>query len=496
MSSNTDFTTIHEGFLRDIIDMASKIGTSKNPSTVWDYFYRENKKNMTEINDRSKFNQVISRNIATATKGLTAVFPVIVTEATPLDQAVMISKAVERKCVGMLEMLFASASIDSATNAYDYLSQFHNNLDSKLDWSNANIDDVLSAGVDTIDAYRGGTVYNNTNNLNAATEIAVRDGIKAVQEDLKQNCHYYLDECLSETSVNDYVVKQVFNEFTAHRTGITRDTVIRNNRNQYDNNGNRTGYETDVNYNTEYSNDPGISNIKNAYDMLNKGIIKTDVEKANEAMPSLVIVRFTTVSGQTRDGFATNNVENVAVIGVKAMIHYVKSEDMVNKIMLKNSDRRGLFNFIRATTREISFFKDFLFSVDRAKVDALSKVGKGSTSSVWKLLELRANQAKRNKQVFKNDASCSAIATIVISKEEADLIKKYHRLDIKNPGTLLSIMRGYSFMCAVIVDEAMERVDMLWDDGGKSFETYSFMSLEREESSGMYKKVINMVSKR
>jgi hypothetical protein len=51
-------------------------------------------------------------------------------------------------------------------------------------------------------------------------------------------------------------------------------------------------------------------------------------------------------------------------------------------------------------------------------------------------------------------------------------------------------------MCAVIVDEAMERVDMLWDDGTKNFETYSFMSLEREESSGMYKKVINMVSKR
>ena len=89
-----------------------------------------------------------------------------------------------------------------------------------------------------------------------------------------------------------------------------------------------------------------------------------------------------------------------------------------------------------------------------------------------------------------------SLSYLIKPVEEADLIKKYHRLDIHNPGTLLSIMRGYSFMCAVIVDEAMERVDMLWDDGGKSFETYSFMSLEREESSGMYKKVINMVSKR
>ncbi len=482
MSSNTDFTTIHEGFLRDIITMAADV--AKSP-TVWDSFMQRSRKNMTEVNDRSKFDQVISRNIATAAKGLTAVFPVIVTEATPLDQAVMISKAVERKCVGMLEMLFASASIDSATNAYDYLSKFHNNIDSKLDWSNANIDDILAAGVDVMDANAGGTVYNNTN-LNAATEIAVRDGIKAVQEDLKQNCRYYLGECLNESSINDYVVKQVFGEAIVGRNGVRQSTTQYTTRDDDDNQTTVTYQDTD---------EIQTTNVKNAYDAISKSIIKSDVEKANEAMPSLIIVRFTTVGGPVGT-HGSNSVENVCVIGVKAMIHYVKSEDMVNKIMLKNSDRRGLFNFIRATTREISFFKDFLFSVDRAKVDALSKVGKGSTSSIWKLLELRANQAKRNRQLFRNDASCSAIATIVISKEEADLIKKYHRLDIHNPGTLLSIMKGYSFMCAVIVDEAMERVDMLWDDGGKNFETYSFMSLEREESSGMYKKVINMVSKR
>ena len=184
MSSNTDFTTIHEGFLRDIITLAMDASNSG----PWNHFTNKAAEKLlgADPNPHAKFNKVVSQNIAKAAKGLTAVFPVIVTEATPLDQAVMISKAVERKCVGMLEMLFASASIDSATNAYDYLSKFHNNIDSKLDWSNANIDDILAAGVDVMDANAGGTVYNNTN-LNAATEIAVRDGIKAVQEDLKQN---------------------------------------------------------------------------------------------------------------------------------------------------------------------------------------------------------------------------------------------------------------------------------------------------------------------
>ena len=479
MSSNTDFTTIHEGFLRDIITMTGKAITNKSSQSVWDWAKRASERKYNNRQDeKSKFSKVISQNIATAAKGLTAIFPVIVTEATPLDQAVMISKAVERKCVGLLEMLFASASIADASNAYDYLSKFHNNIDDKLDWSNANIDDILDAGIDVNKAYSAGS-----QGLNAATEIAIRDGMKAVQEDVKQNCRYYLDECLNPNSINDYLVRQVFGEASIS----IRHGVRTSSRTVDDQNGTTIRYDD--------SDAAMVTDIKNAYDALNKSIIKTDVDKANEAMPSLMIVRFTSVA-DLGDSHNTNAIENVCVIGVKAMIHYVSSADMVNKIMLKNSDRRGLFNFIRATTREISFFKDFLFSVDRAKVDALSKVGKGSSSSIWKLLELRANQAKRNKQIFKNDASCSAIATIVISKDEADLIKKYHRLDIKNPGTLLSIMRGYSFMCAVIVDEAMERVDMLWDDGTKNFETYSFMSLEREESSGMYKKVINMVSKR
>ena len=50
-------------------------------------------------------------------------------------------------------------------------------------------------------------------------------------------------------------------------------------------------------------------------------------------------------------------------------------------------------------------------------------------------------------------------------------------------------------MCAAIIDDAVEKVDFLWDDGSQGFETYSFSSLEREESSGMYKKVINMINK-
>ena len=76
-----------------------------------------------------------------------------------------------------------------------------------------------------------------------------------------------------------------------------------------------------------------------------------------------------------------------------------------------------------------------------------------------------------------------------------DLIKKQHRIDLLKPGTLLSIMKGYNLMCAVIVDEVAERCDFMYDDGSSSFETLSFTALEREDSNGMYKKVINLMAK-
>lgn len=448
MNSYRDYTTLHEGFFKDIIDLVLSDNAFEK---FWD---KTQKVFQNKDTSCSKFNDAISKNIASAAKGLTAVFPVIVTEATPIDQAVMISKAVERKAVAMLQMLFAANQITNARNAYDYLNKFHNNIDDSLDWSTANIDDVINASNDLDDILEDSNIKN-------IIEINIKKGIEAIQEDIKMNCNYYLSENINPKSVNNYIVRNVLNDIQV----IEEASFPEEPRHRVP------------------------SNLKATYDTLNKSVLKSDIEKANEAVPSLMIINF-----RIKSKYSSPTI-NTAVIGVKAMIHYVSSEDMINKVMLKNSDKNGLFNFIRATTREISFFKDFLFAVDRAKVDALSKTGKGSSSNIWKLLELRANEAKRKKSLLSKDASCSAIATIVVTKAEVELIKKYHRIDISKAGTLKSIMRGYSIMCAAIIDDAVEKVDFLWDDGSQGFETYSFSSLEREESSGMYKKVINMINK-
>ena len=452
---------------------------------------------------------VVNQNIAKAAAGLTAVFPVIVTEAVPLEQAVMVSKAIERKCVAMLQMLFAANQITTATGAYEYMKRFHTNIDPSIDLSDMDVDGVIdytnkgyeyatkqkdsfwneSAGMKKLEELANLDIDNivmmseeslleskgfNSGALihNAQVNKIIGQVIQSVKESANDT---FIPENINEGSLNE------FRSFSLNEADFYRTSTSREFKTEREENG--------VTTTSSIKSGDISSDAKNAYEVLNKQVLQSDIKKANEATPSLMIINFTTA----RDN--GDSILNTCVIGVKARIHYVPSSEMITRIIMKNTDRRGFFNFLRATTGEIAFFKDFLLAVDKAKIDAVAKAGKGSSSKIWKLLELRADRSKFNRSIGKNSSAAAAISTIVISRAEADLIKKNNRIDITKPGTLLSIMRGYNLMCGAIVDEVAERVDFMYDDGTTSFETLSFMALEREDSGGSYKKVINLLAK-
>ena len=531
-----DYRTLHEdlalsALLNHVVDFVLKDKNSIDKIS----------KGITDRIDGKKVNQIVSGNIAKSAMSLTATFPVIVTEATDVETAVMVSKAVERKSVGMLHMLFAANQITNVTSATEYLKQFHSNVSSKLDLSTTDIDDVL----DFSSSY---TESHGEPNIDPAL-------IQAVAEDCRVNCSNVLSYDLPQVAISDYsvikengkskVVKNAsFTEASLEYTGYNRDEFIPNYegisierdpsgeyrvyRSPQEDRGGRRGQQgtsqqpeviatfrspngrfdgntmvTDANGNRVRLNQlanmtqntgprsPEISgaDMKSLGDFERNRQLQLDIKKANEAMPSLMVVNFIRENEQGR------TVNSVCVIGVKAMLHYVSSSDLINRIVLKNTDNRGLFNFIRATTREISFFKDFLFSINKAKVDAIAKSGKGSSNKLWKLLELRANRLKLAKASNVKEAEFAAITSMIISAQEVEMIKTHHRIDLTKPGTMLSIMRGYNLMAAFIVDPITEKVDFIYDDGSKNFETLSFSSLEREEAGSMYKKIINLTSK-
>ena len=475
------------------------MGPLKKVLSLMDLDFDELKRGITgTINGTSSTGFKMSSNIAKEAKGLTAVFPVLVSESVSVEQAQMIAKAAERKYVTMFQMLFAASQITDAKSAQSYLKKFHNNITSSLDLSDMTVDDVIDFA----------NKLDEEVQTTALTNASITEATKAVLEDLAFNESYtkVLAENLNPVSLNNYKVKTVFGDYKATQVSEANDDYYTvedrsdstewegrddNNGNVYKQRTNTTTRRTPITARDRAATlKDKNATLKDKADIISKQIVTTDIKKANEATPSLMIINFVT-QADGRD----NEIVNTAVIGVKCVIHYVPSSEMMNRMVLKNTDRRGLLNFIRATTGEIQFFRDFLFAIDRAKIDAVAKTSKGSNSRIWKMLEIRANRAKMNATARADNAACAAITMLVLSKAEVDIIKQSYRLDLSKASTMLSVMKGYNFIGVAVIDEVNEKVDFLYDDGTKNFETISFMSLEREQGAGEYKKMINTLVK-
>ena len=551
---------IHETVIRDVIELLGDL-TNDSKSVI------------DKVTGQRGLNGY--RNIARGTRDLTLTFPVIVTNATSVETASMIAKAIERKAVTMLQMLFSAVSITNADNALDYIKKFHTNLD--VD-GNMGVDDVIDLAnqISTMESTETGFKVNNE----ALFDEAV--------ESFKRFRDHFLPNAVNEHSLNDFMVNpsngmqvveekvETFGKWAAVKGRVVQlskpaspedamdlaqasqvalqqadDKIAQMQTNMNNMNTQMRAQVQRAQANIEdlkkrlqdAKNVSELEKVRNQIqkemdkyqwmqkfdqqkekyddqvkilkdrteglaaketlskilknrmdidkmraDMAREMVINTDIKKANELIPSMMVIQFCTVSASETPIIST------AVIGVKARLQYVLSQDMRDRIIAKNTDKNGLFNLIKATTGQISFWKDFIFAVKKAKLDALSTSGKGSSSPIWKLLERRAIMSKiRRWTGTVNDAA--AISTLVISQDEADILMKEEHIDVMRPATIHSIMNAYNVMCFVVVDEVMEKVHFLFDDGSNSYETMSFSHLEREEGNGAYKKVINLLTK-
>lgn len=204
----------------------------------------------------------------------------------------------------------------------------------------------------------------------------------------------------------------------------------------------------------------------------------TDIKKVNNMMPSVLVVKL-----HTKESGVTTNV----AVGVKAKIQYVPQDEVIYRISSKNKDKNMLFNFIRSTTREISFLKDFLFALDKAKLDAI-KIQK-SSNTVWKILERRAVRSRV--RTYNNDGGYGGIVSLVISADTlATLNKEYDfKASISEVENLIS---QYNLLAFFVADDVNERATYLFDDASRQFTTVSYTALEKTDSRE-YKKIINLL---
>lgn len=456
---------LHETILRDVVDV---------------------------INDVKDFDQVEwirSKNsvgsIARRASNLVLVFPVIVSNTLSIQTASIISKAIERKCVALLQILFASINLSKADNLQDYIAQFHSNLNKGL---------TLDEFMDAIDKL----------SESGDIEITDREAYEAVKEDM-HNINFHLSEELNPISINDYVSRtNVYGESSivlentsviteaqggggrpSQRQSLSDIVFDRMKSRMDDYMDSALGKYNDI-INKSYDRKKD-ENLKDTVDYFRYQLLPQDVQKANELMPTLMTVSFTSYNGTGLKHTQTG------IIGVKAKLYPVDAMDIVTRIASKYRDSNTLFNLVRASTREISFFKDFAFAIEKAKIDAINVARESNNAKIFKLLERRASKNRLTALLKKNDAS--PITSLVMSQDEVEYLKKYNSLDMEKPYVTRSILEAYNLMDIVIADESLEIAKFLYDDGDGLFESYSFDALEKEATDSSYKKVVNLMNK-
>lgn len=404
---------IHESILGDIMDIIDDV------------------KQMADNASSKRKPMAGMSSIAKATSNMTLVFPVICTRGISIENASMVSKAVERNAVSMLQKLLSAYNISTETDLMSYIQQFHKNVSGKI----VDLDDIFRLA-------EGGL------------EPATFAELQSIKEDMK-NLGYYLPTDINEIPLTAYKV---------HEGAVTMD------------------FDTAKNV--------GRMN-KDAVDYFNKQTLDSDFKKANELMPTNMVVNFTVVNdeGQKVDNYTSG------VIGVKAKLYPVKSDDIVTHIADKTEDRNWLTNLFRASTRETSFIKDFILALNKARIDALSMSTKNNTSDkMWKVLERRASLSRLNR-VLRSNNGAAAISTLCISQEEVEYLRKYKSIDVERIGVVSGLFESLNFMCICIVDEALEVAKFIFDENDPMWETISFTHLERESSDNTYKRVVNLMTK-
>lgn len=457
------FDQIHETVLKDAIDIFTGIrDIVSDDDGLEKLIAKHTGKKSTYI-----------RSIANKSNDLICVFPVMSSRNIAIGNQAMVSKAIEKNLVAMLQMLFSAIQVSDADNAFEYIKTFHTNINKSA--KSFDIDDVITV----------------SNLIDGMTESAFKAGAKvdmgiveAVKQDLKR-MNFVLESNISTRPISESFTCNIdpSGKYVVEVKPYREDT---DNRIDPDLRQDKFNLDMDKTY---FDINKAKSQLsKDQVDFFKNQVLPTEYKKANELQPTLMVVNFKIKSG---DRYIP--IDSI-VIGVKAKLYPIGSEDIITHLVSKTKDANWIQKFIKASTKEISFFKDFLFAIDKAKVDALSMSRKGSSNMMWKVLERRANKSKFNKLMARSNDS-TAITTIMVSQNEVDYMKKEYQVDISDIHTARTLLDQYNLIGLCIVDESLEIAKFLYDTGDDMWETISFSNLERESNDNTYKKVVNLMTK-
>ena len=163
------------------------------------------------------------------------------------------------------------------------------------------------------------------------------------------------------------------------------------------------------------------------------------------------------------------------MVGIKCILHPIKSNDMITNMVNACRNDNTVFNFLRWTTGEISFFRDFLLNINEIETDVTAY--RSGSSPWWSALKRRKSMSRLRDSMFLGKRILPN-ATIVISAEEVEFIKSEYGYDLYNPIFFNKIMNHYFLLGFVIVDNSSQIAHFLFEDQ-INFQTVTFSALEK-----------------
>ena len=438
------------------------------------------------------------RSLSKAAQEGTMNFPVLISDSLTIEDASLISKALEKEFASFtLTVMTMNPYLytNGAPTADRYIKQFHQNMDVKADATDvANLvttfmheaATLLDVDYDAISVANNEIAYHIYEGVNYS-------GIN--KDNIKYN--YSVSEVTDPRIINTFNRKSIVLEDndafyrgsnpTVHNTGDNRTT-------------NNNNYNGNITYNVQGGLDSTVigrelgrsvtratTNVGQSRDA--KMLMDNDYKKANELVPTLIHIRVYPVDKSTKMDLQPIDF----VLGVKATLHPIASEEMIVNIVrgIKNND--GVFNFIRWTTGEIKFFKDFVLTINDLKVDAINTSSK--VSRWWTMLKRRKNLARIKNNILPQRLLPNA--TIVITQEVVEILMEQYGYNLTNASLVDKLMKAYYLIAFVIVDPALQRVKFLFD-GKSEYDTLTYATLAREATTNdkQFKEMVNMLGRR
>ena len=461
-------------------------------------------------------------SISKYTKGLLMSFPVLCDDQISLDSAMNISKANEKNITSMMEMLFASMSINGkqGLTGKDVIALFHRNIDTMP------IDDYIDMADDYVRGYMASEAGEL---LPKVKDVQIREAARDMVDELKMPQKRFPLSSFNETSINDYMTKEnrgkvvvyeyngkdlansVIYDPTIDVTDREKQTYqqrkdeserLRNDlkdRYQRDRDAARDAQDalgrgdtiTDKKGKIYFpQNGTDRQNLNYANQLNQRRVLDSDFKKANELQPTMLVVNFNVLGDDNKSVIDRSSF----IAGIKCRLIATTSLDIAERLISVNKQKLTFKNLIRATTGETKFTRDFLLAINQQKIDAKNDAKRGEAAKLWNTIKKRSLHNNYRK-LSKDGNDASAITTLVVSQDTANYLKSTNKIDISLPKTALSIMDSYNLLCLVIADDVNEVAKFLYD-GNKNFESLSYSVLSKEANDKALRRELNLIQQR